>query len=158
MDKAPQPALDVNQLALLEFDDVILGLPQAQVLSIESLKQINTMRSTDISSGTLSFSSSDLPVYTLNRDLTLLDQPAIDNRFCIAVKHPDADEYFALTCDSVNQYIIGDKTAISGIPPLMHNPDSPVIGFIEMENRLVLMSSAELMRSYINSNEVVAHV
>lgn len=158
MDNAQQPALEVKQLALLEFDDVILGIPQDQVLTIESLKQINTLQSTDKSSGTLPFSSAELPVYTLDRDLTLMPQPAIDNRFCIALKHPDANEYFALTCDAVNQFFIEDNTGISAMPSLMNNPDSPVVGLIKKEDRLVLMTSAESMRSYINSNEGVIYV
>lgn len=152
MDNAPHTDSKASQLALLEFDDVILGIPQEQVLTIESLKQINSLQSTDKSSGTLPIGSTELPVYTLNRDFKLMNQPATHNRFCIAIKHPDGKESFALTCDSVNQYFIEQQTAISAMPALMQNPDSPVFALIKMEDKLVLMSRAESMRLYINSN------
>lgn len=145
-----------KQLTLLEFEDIILSFPQEQVLTIESLQQLNTLQSNDKASGTLSFSSAELPVYTLDRDLSLMPQPATDNRFCIAIKH--ANEYFALTCDAVYQYFIEDESAISAIPQVMQNFDSPVSGLLKMENRLVLISSSESMRAYINANEEVRHV
>ena len=147
-----------NQLTLLEFEDIILSFPQEQVLTIESLQQLNTLQSNDKASGTLSFSSAELPVYTLDRDLSLMPQPATDNRFCIAIKHADKNEYFALTCDAVSQYFIEDESAISAMPTVMQNIDSPVSGLLKMENRLVLISSAESMRAYINANEEVKHV
>lgn len=158
MDNVLQPALDSSQLALLEFDDIIVSFPQTQVLTIENLSQINTPQSTGKSYGTLSYNLSELPVYTFNHDLALMDQPAINNRFCIAIKHPDENEFFAITCDTVNQYNIKDRATITAIPSLMHNPDSPVIKLVKKDNRLILMSNAESMRTYINSQEEVEYV
>lgn len=158
MDNTLNDTLEENNLTLLEFDNVILGFPHIQVLTIESLSQINALRSTDKSSGTLSYDAAELPVYTLNHELKLMDQAATDNRLCIAIKHPDENQYFALMCDAVNKYIVEDGLNIVAMPPLMQNPDSPVTGLVKKNNTLVLKTSAESMRSYINSQEDAVNV
>jgi len=35
----------------------------------------------------------------------------------------------------------------------MHNPESPVIGLVKKEDSVVLISTAESMRTYINSQD-----
>lgn len=154
MDNALNSALEVDQLALLEFDNIIMGFPQNQILTIESLSQVNTLRSTEKSSGTLTYSASELPVYTFNRDLSMLDKPVSSNSFCIAIKHPDANKHFAIMCDAVQQYQIKNKASIRALPPLMHAPDSPVIGLVKKANSLILFSTAESMRLYIESLDI----
>ena len=154
MDNVLTPTLEINQLALLEFDNVILGFPQNQVITIESLGNIETFRATEKSSGTVAYESSEIPVYTFNNDLTLMDKPTTNNRFCIAIKHTDENESFAVMCDAVKQYSTEDKTGIKAIPPLMFNPDSPVIGLLKKHDSFVLISTAESMRSYINSQDM----
>lgn len=147
------PNLENRQMALLEFDNVTLGFPQSHILTIESLNNVNTLRTTEKSSGTVSYDSSDIPVYTFNNDLTLMDKPATNNRFCIAIKHTDENEPFAVMCDAINQYTIEDKTSIKAVPSLMHNPCSPVLGLVKKDDTLVFISTAESMCSYIYSQE-----
>ena len=145
--------LEIKQMALLEIDNVILGFPQSHILAIESLSNVNALRTTEKSSGIVSYGTSEIPVYTFNNDLTLMDKPATNNRFCIAIKHMDENEPFAVMCDAVNQYTIEDNTDIKTMPPLMHNPDSPVIGLVKKDDTLIFISTAESMRSYIYSQE-----
>lgn len=145
--------LEINQMALLEIDNVILGFPQSHILAIESLSNVNTLATTEKSSGTVSYGTSEIPVYTLNNDLTLMDESATNNRFCIAIKHRDENESFAVMCDAVNQYTTEDNTDIRTLPPLMQNPDSPVIGLVKKDDTLIFISTAESMRSYIYSQE-----
>jgi len=153
MDNTLMPTLKIDQLALLEFDKVTLGFPQSQVITIESLSNVHAFRATEKSSGTVSYDSAEIPVYTFNNDLTLLDKPDTNNRFCIAIKHADENESFAVMCDVVKQYITEDNTNIKTMPPLMHNPESPVIGLVKKEDSVVLISTAESMRTYINSQD-----
>lgn len=153
MDNTLLQALEADQLALLEFDNIILGFPQKQVLTIESLSNIKSQCNTERSSGTVSFGDAELPVYTFNHDLRLLNEPTSNNRFCIAIKHDDESESFAIMCDAVSQYAVDDKKNIMAIPPLMHNSDSPVIGLMKKDDTLALLSSGESMREYIDLKE-----
>lgn len=153
MDNTLMSTLETRQMALLELDGLILGLPQSHILTIESLSNVKALRSTEKSSGTVYYDSAEIPVYTFNNDLALMDKPAANNRFCIAIKHSDEDEPFAVMCDVINQYTIEDNTNIRTLPSLMHNPDSPVIGLMKKDETLVFISSAESMASYIGSQE-----
>jgi hypothetical protein len=151
MDSLGHSDRGIHHLALLRVEDIVLSFPQAEVLSIESLAQMDTAQLMPKSSGTLLYRSSELPVFTLNRDLALMVQAASGNRFCVAIKHPDTAQYFALTCDAVNQHSVEDETKSSDIPAVMQSPGSPITRLLKIDNKLVLMSSAEAMRSYINS-------
>jgi len=148
------PNLEINQMALLEFDNVILGFPQSHILTIESLNNVKALRTTEKSSGTVSYGSSEIPVYTFDNDLTLMYTPATNNRFCIAIKHANENKSFAVMCDAVKQYTADDNTRVKAMPPIMHNPDSPIIGLVKKDDTFVLLSSAESMHSYINSQDI----
>lgn len=145
--------LEIKQIALLEIDNVILGFPQSHILAIESLSNVNSLQTTEKSSGTVPFASSEIPVYTFNNDLTLMDKPTANNRFCIAIKHTGENEPFAIMCNAVTQYTIDDNTNIHAMPSLMFNPDSPVIGLVKKDDALVFISTAESMHSYLYLQE-----
>lgn len=153
MDNADNVVNSFDQLTLIEFDSITLAFPQNQILTIESLDQINTQLTTERSSGTLIYNASKYPIYTFNSDLEMLAQSTASNRFCIGIKHPEEEKTFAVMCDSVHQYQTEDKTNTTEIPILMHNQTSPIVRFHNKENNLVLISTAESMSNYINSQD-----
>ena len=143
-----------SKLALLQFDGIILGFAQSQILTIENFSTINNLQTNENSSDTFLQVTSEIPVYTFNNELVLMAQPFTENRFRVAIKHSDNNKPFAIMCDAVNHYVAEDATGIYAIPPLLYNPDSPVIGLVKNESKLVLLVSAESMQNYINSQEV----
>jgi len=153
MDNLLNSTFKNRQLTLLQIDRITLGFAHDQILTIESISDINSQRPSKKSSGTLLYNTRKLNIYTFNHDLRLLDKPTSNNRICIAIKHSNNTESFALMCDAVEQYILDDDASISAIPPLLSNPDSPIIGMLNKDTKLVLLASAESIRSYVNSQE-----
>ncbi len=143
-----------RQVTLLQIDDITIGFAHDSVLTIESLSEINSRRCSLKSSGTLMHDGSELPIYTFNDELTLLDQPTANNRFCIAINHSDNNELFAIMCDAIGQYDIEDGITINVVPALNYNPNSPITGMLRKETKLILLTTAESMRAYINSQEL----
>ena len=146
---------DLERLTLLTFDNITIAFPQSHILTIENLDLMSSLLTTEKSSGTLTYNSKEIPVYTFNRNLTMQAQPAATNRFCIAVKHSLENECFAIMCDEVNQYQLEEAaaTAMTAVPLIMYNSSSPIVGLSIKENTLILISTAELMRIYINSQD-----
>ena len=154
MDKLLDSDSDKRQLALLQFDGIILGIAQKEILTSESLAVMNTRLTTEKSSGTLLYAAAEIPVYSFNHKLMLLDHPISTNRLCITIKHPNNKESFAITCDSVDHYNVDKNINISSLPPLIKTPNSPIIGMLNKDSKLVLIVCAESIRTYINSQEL----
>jgi len=148
---------EFDKLTLLEFDNIALCFPQNNILTIESLDQIDSVKTTEKSSGTLTYNLAELPVYTFNHDLALQAHTTTGNRFCIGIKHSQENKSFAVMCDAVNQYQLEDKSLSTNIPALMHNPDSPIMALSSKEDKLLLLSTAESMYNYINALETEHH-
>jgi len=146
-------SLPVNQLTLLEFDNITIGFPQNNILSIESLNEINKTPNTENSSGTLMYSNSELPIYTLDKNLTVQTQITDNNRFCIAFKHPESSLSFALMCDAVEQYQLDVEAITTEIPAIMRNSKNPITKLVKDDNLLILLSTAELIRDCINTQD-----
>lgn len=155
MDNTLVASAENQLLTLLYFDGIILAFPQNQILSIENLEQIqiDSSQAKINSTGTLIFGESDLPVYTLDKNLNLEQHITENNSLCIVINHPAKKESFALTCDSVKQNVNKENSVINPIPPLMYNPDSPLSGLLNMDDSLVLICSEEKMYNYINEQE-----
>lgn len=146
-------SLSAQQLTLLEFDKITVGFPQNNILSIESLNEINKTENAESSSGTLMYSNSELPIYTLDKNLKLQTQIMDNNRFCIAFKHPESSLSFALMCDAVEQYQLDEDAVTSDIPTIMRNPKNPLTKLVKDNNSLILLSTAELIRDCINTQD-----
>ncbi len=153
MDKLLTKILEKKRLRLLSIDNMILGFDQDIVLSIENISEITTKRQSKKSSGSIKYKSIEIPVYAFNKDLSLVDHPSKNNRFCVSLKHPDNKKLFSIMCDAVEQYDIDDDNKINAIPALSYHPESPVIGLLKKDSNLVLLSCAESMRDYINTQE-----
>ncbi len=153
MDKLLNKMLEKKQLSLLFIDDMILGFNQDSVLSIESISEINIKRQSKKSSGSIQHASFELPVYTFNKNLSLLETPSKKNRLCISLKHSDNKKLFAIMCDAIEKYDIKVDDVVNAVPALNYNLELPVIGLLKKNSNLVLLSSVEVMRDYINTQE-----
>jgi len=173
MDKLLKSKFANKKLTIIHIDQMLIGFAQNKVLTIEKITDIDNKRESNKyagnktgklpnkvprknlgkSSGTLQYAASELPIYTFDNDLSVYDQARDNNRFCIALKHSNSNESFAINCDAVEQFNISDDNNLSSIPPLNNNPNSPIIGLLNKETKLVLLASAESMRVYINSLE-----
>ncbi len=154
MDSLVNNTVQNRQLTLLQIDDITLGFAHESVLTIEDLSEVNSRRGSIKSSGTLMHDGTELPIYTFNDELTLLDEPTANNRFCIAINHSDNTELFAIMCDAIGQYDIEGDTNINAMPALNQNPNSPITGLLRKDTKLILLTTAESMRTYINSQEL----
>ncbi|VAW92031.1 hypothetical protein MNBD_GAMMA22-2312 [hydrothermal vent metagenome] len=152
MDKLFNAILEKKQLSLLMIDTMILGFDKDSVLSIESITELNSKRQSKMSSGSIQYATSELPVYTFNRNLNILVKPSTKNQFCVSLKHPDNQKLFAIMCDAIEHYDI-ENNNIRPIPALNYNPKSPIIAMVKKDSELVFISSAESMQGYINSQE-----
>ncbi len=154
MDNLITTDADTRQLALLYFDNIIIALPQSEIVFVENLSQVYEQRLNEHSSGKIHYNSSDLPVYTLNHELEFIHKLAADNRICAIIKSSD-NEIFALMCNALEKHNVEDNTAQSSIPQIMRNQKSPVTGFLKIADKLTLVCSAESLGSYFKLSETV---
>ncbi len=79
-----------------------LLLPQSDVISVQSIYDIDTSRPHTMSVGSIKFRGRLLPVYALSSELTLLLKIPDKHAQCALVKYRDG-EYFLL-CEGVSNY------------------------------------------------------
>jgi hypothetical protein len=146
--------LDFRQLTLLDFDNIILGLPKTDIDFVENLSEVSEQSETELSSGKLVYQLSNLPVYSLNSELEFKSELSPDNRICIVIKNSEKMEKIALMCSSVKPYNIEKNIQLSEVPKIMYNENPPVLGFTKKDNALILLCSAESIGNFIHSSEM----
>ena len=154
MDNSFSSGSKEDQFSVLEIDGIMLAFLKDEILSIEDLSKLSDLKYTEQMSAILKYAGTDLPVYTLNRDLMFKQKQANENRTCVVIKHPDAVESFALLCKTVNQLTIEESANVVPMPSIMKQNDSPLIALAKWGEQLLLISSARAMKSFISFHEM----
>lgn len=154
MDNPLKTESNLTQLVLLNIGNIIIGIPQTDIVYVENSSQVIEGCLIENSSGQLHYNSIDIPVYTLNDKLKLLAKLNTENRICAVFKNTEKTPSFALMCTALEKYEKPANTIHSAIPKIMQNQISPINGFIKKDNQLFLIGNADSFNRYIKSCEV----
>lgn len=138
---------------LLTFDGVFLLLPRDEVMSAELVDDVHP--SDDNGSRIIVHEAEEYPVFSLNFELTILDDIPADHTACVCCKSKTDHSRFALSCTLAEPLFLGTSDVLQEVPEMMSNPESPVLMLLTRifrhQQDLALVSTAEKMSRYLKS-------
>ena len=135
-----------NAAALLKIDNLNLLLPQSEVRSLESAADIDITGPALHGVGWISYAHKRVPVYNLSEALSLLPTRSNERRACVILTLGSG--FIGVLC---NDLIILKNINFErhALPPVMRLGDTPVLALAEFEEKLLCMSNAHIITSYI---------
>lgn len=146
-----QHAEQVYHISRLSFDDLELLIPQDDVVSVESVYELNTKTDQNKFLGYIPFQSSRIPVYSLSASLELMPFVADNRAQCVVVKYSGG--WFALLCQEIRNFQLTD-IRFEPVPACMNHSAMPLTHLALYSNaggdrQLGLVSHADLIMHYI---------
>ena len=132
-------------VTLLEIEEVVLGLPQNEIDSLEPVLDLGPGRESG-SVGSVRHGREVWPVYCLSPDLVLLDYAPTTRRICVLLK--DGDRRIGIVVDQVGNVrretlqLFPRSGAIARLPP-------PIRAFAQWNQRLVCLTSASSLAGFV---------
>jgi hypothetical protein len=132
--------------AVLKIDGLELLLKQSDVRALESASFVDANDSRKGSIGWIAYMRQRWPVYSLSEQLDLLDDVPPTRRTCALLAIETG--YFGFLCDDVS--IVKQTTGqIHELPASMRNADTPILGLLPTGNKLLCVSTPNLLAEHI---------
>lgn len=125
-------------ITLLEIEEVLLGLPQAEVDSLDTV--LDLAPPTEAGAvGSIRRESDSWPVFCLSQDLVVMDYAPATRRICVLLK--DRGRRLALLVDRVESVAEESVRPFPRTGTIARIP-APIRAFAEWDHRLVSLVSA----------------
>ena len=131
--------MDTSALALLSIDELSIGVPQGQILSLEPSEDLVDSDRLENSVGWTKVDSARVPVYQLTHELALTTTQKI-RRVVAVLNCPQ--QPFAIMADEL-RLLNSNDVSRSTIPRAMRQADSPVDQLAVIDEQLICLTSAE---------------
>lgn len=137
----------------LLFDTVEIIIPQDEVVSIESIHELNPTDSNKRIIGKIYKQNITVPVYCFSDSMEILASAPEDRSKCIVIRHGDED--FSLLCQDIQNVVLNDMR-LQTVPPCMNGRNMPVTHlclYKEVVNllNLGLVTNASCLYEYIKN-------
>jgi len=132
--------------ALIKINGLNLLVPQGEIRTLESVKDVNTTDTSQHSVGRVAYAQTSWPVYCLSEDLLLMTEIPAERRACALI--PIGVGYMGLLCDDmmVLKSFVAKQYAL---PIVMKLPDTPILHLVEYEQGIACVSNSYLLTAYI---------
>jgi len=132
--------------ALLKIKGLNLLLPQGEVRTLESVKDVDTAAPALHSTGWVAYVQKRWPVYCLSEELTLLKEMPAERRACAMMAMGAG--YIGILCDDM--IVLKDFAAQRyELPVAMKLPDTPILHLVAYEQGIACVSNATRLTAYI---------
>lgn len=137
----------------LLFDTVEIIIPQDEVVSIESIHELNPADNGKRFIGEINKQNTTVPVYCFSDSMEILARAPEDRSKCVVIRHGDED--FSLLCQDIQNVVLNDMR-LQTVPPCMSGRNMPVTHlclYKEVVNllNLGLVTNASCLYEYIKN-------
>lgn len=147
---SPDAAYYVSKLL---FGAVEVIIPQDEVVSIESISELNSDIKNKRYIGEIYKQKVMVPVYCFSDAMEILSHVPEDRSKCVVIRHRDG--YFSILCEDVTNVVLSDMR-LQTVPACMHSRIMPLTHlclYKEAGNllKLGLVTNAECLNEYIRN-------
>ena len=133
-------------VALIKINGLNLLVPQVEIRTLESVKDVDTTAADRFSIGSIAYAQTNWPVYCLSEDLLLMTQIPSERRACALI--PVGVGYIGLLCDDM-VVLKGFVAKQHGLPVAMKLPETPILHLVEYEQGIACVSNSDRLTTYI---------
>lgn len=138
-------------ISRLNFDGLELLVPQDDVVSVESVYELNTKTDQHKYLGYIPFQGTRIPVYSLNTSLQLMPFVADNRSQCVVLKYSGG--WFALLCQEISNFQLSD-IRFEALPACMQHSAMPLTHLALYRNsatdaQLGLVTNADIIMNYL---------
>jgi len=139
-------------LSILSFGSIELLMPQCDIVSIESLNELNSQYDNHLSIGSLTIQGKDIPVYCFSENMDFLIYHPADRMQCVIIKHDSA--LFGVVCCELTNKVL-NSLCFEDVPVAMKNINMPITHLClykmdEVDMGLGLVTNASALNYYID--------
>ena len=143
----------VYHVARISFGGIDILMPQSEIVSIESVYELERGQSNQKYLGVIHKQGAKVPVYCFSETMNVLTYLPEDRLQCVVISSKQGN--YAVLCQDINNITLND-IQIEPIPQCMNNGVVPITHlciYKEMmgETRLGLITNSEIFNTYINS-------
>ena len=135
-------------LARIGFDGVQMLIPQGGIATIEMIDSVELSDVAPGAIGSLSSGGRDWPVFALDADFGILNEPTDAHKYCVAFDI-DSQAAFALACDEVGSLALASIDEIKPVQACMRSPGSPVDAMVLQDGVLMLVSRVDTLNRFL---------
>lgn len=145
----PENAYHISKLY---FADIEIMMPQNEIVSIESIYELDTASTDNKYLGMIYRQGEKLPVYCFSEDMEILDYLPEGRSQCVVIRHQQGD--YALLCHDIKNMVLTDLN-IQSLPLCMLTKSMPLTHLClyneaSMTVKLGLITNADQLANYIS--------
>lgn len=136
----------------LSFGNIELLMPQSEILSIESIYELDSNKKNGKYIGEIYRQGIKLPVYCFSDSMEILNYLPEDRFKCVVISHSQSD--FAILCNDITNIILSD-ISLQNVPVCMISDVMPFTHLCLYKetyhiHKLSLVTNANCLNKYIN--------
>jgi len=143
---------NMYHISKLYFGDIEIMIPQNEVVSIESIYELDTASTDSKYLGIIYRQGKKLPVYCFSGDMEILDYLPEGSSQCVIIRHQQGD--YAVLCHDIKNIVLNDLN-IQALPLCMRTKNMPLTHLClykeaSMSMKMGLITNTDQLANYIS--------